>query len=149
MGDQKAAHRLLARIAHALGDNGPDRPRTSADVPLALATIREAMGGPGHPRPTNQPGDNSDITVTPGVSAFTGHGYVTLTWGEQGGQLTIRETRAHALGLLRAAEAAEFDAAMWAFAKAHLKVDDAGAAAILVALREYRIAESGEPEGAV
>lgn len=146
MADQKAVQFLLARIAHALGDNGPVLPRAKADVDEALLIIREARGGPGHPRPTNQPGDNSTIDITPGVSAFSGHGYVTLAWGSEGGQLTIKEARAHALGLLRAAEAAEFDAAMWAFAKSHLKADDAGAAAILVALREFRAAESGDGE---
>lgn len=93
------------------------------------------------PEPIRKPGDNSGIYITPGVSAFTGHGYIRLDWGETSGQLTIAEARQHGLAILEAAEAAEMDAAMWAFAKTMLHTDDAGAAAILNELRAFRKSE--------
>lgn len=52
-----------------------------------------------------------DITVTSGVSAKTGEGFVVLRWGELACQLTPDEARRHALGVIQCADASEFDQA--------------------------------------
>lgn len=52
------------------------------------------------------------ISVTSGVSAKRGVGFVTVAWGDEVGQLSTEEARAHALGIIEAADAADFDAAL-------------------------------------
>jgi len=89
--------------------------------------------------PTHQvDGDNSNIRVDSGVSLFTGDGYVSLKWGEQAGQLTIAEARAHALSILGAAEAADTDSALWRYLKEG-GASDEQAGGMLGAIRRNRV----------
>lgn len=53
-----------------------------------------------------------DITVTSGVSDMTGNGFVIYRWGELAAQMTPAEAKLHAIGLIEAADAALFDAAL-------------------------------------
>lgn len=57
--------------------------------------------------PTPQP----DINVASGVSARTREAFISISWGEQAGQLSAEEARMFAMSILTAAEAAEQDAA--------------------------------------
>jgi len=58
---------------------------------------------------------NDVISVSSGVSARNGGGFVTIRWGDMGGQLSPEEARQHALAVIEAADAAEHDAAVVAF----------------------------------
>lgn len=51
------------------------------------------------------------MVVTSGVNSRL-IGFVTVSWGENAGQLTPDEARAHALGIIAAADATDFDAAL-------------------------------------
>lgn len=90
------------------------------------------------PRIERHEGDNSGIDIVSGVSLFTGEPYVQMKWGEQDGQLTPDECRAHAAGLIEAAEAAEFDAIFWKWSKERLAATDERAGQILQDFRRYR-----------
>ncbi len=59
-----------------------------------------------------------DLTVTSGVSQRTGEGFLSFSWGELHGQLDPAEARTFALGVIEAADAAEFDAALTKWARA-------------------------------
>lgn len=130
------ADNALTKISALLGDHGPDMPRTNPDVDAAIGFIRRLQDRA--PRSTERRGDHSGITLTPGVSAFDHSGYVTMAWGEESGQLTISEARVHGLAMIETAEAAEMDAAIFAFAMARLGADLPQAAAMLKELREFR-----------
>jgi hypothetical protein len=134
------ADNALAKIARLLGYRGPDMPLMNPDVDAALRLIERLQTRA--PRATEQPGDNSAITITPGVSAFDHSGYVTIAWGDESGQLTINEARAHGFAALEAAEAAEMDAGFLAFAMSRLDFDVAQAATFLKDLRDFRYAAS-------
>jgi hypothetical protein len=82
--------------------------------------------------------DASGIDVSSGVSSTSGFGFVTLRWGAESGQLTTAEARAHALSLLEAADAAEFDAAVLRWMTHDLDTPIEQAAAALGALRRSR-----------
>lgn len=57
-----------------------------------------------------------------------------------------RLLRAHGASIFEAAEAAEMDAALWAFLKARLSMTDKAAGTVIAELREFRYAE-GHREG--
>lgn len=85
-----------------------------------------------------------------GVSARTGKPFVHIRWGDQSGQLTAAEARDHALHMLEAANAAEFDAA-FATAMTKPKPDGPGfdleqAMTMLVLVREAR---GGDPDSSL
>jgi hypothetical protein len=94
---------------------------------------RHGTGMFGFGTPAERPG----MDINSGVSASTGDGFVSLHWGEQSGQLTIDEARAHALSILGAAEAADTDAALFRWCKAN-GMSDEQAAAMLDAIRRTR-----------
>ena len=58
-----------------------------------------------------QLGTGDTLWFESGVSARTGQPFVHIRWGDETGQLTTAEAREHALNMLEAANAAEFDAA--------------------------------------
>jgi hypothetical protein len=78
------------------------------------------------------------IEIASGVSAFTGEGFVTLRWAAESAQFTPDEARQHALSILECAEAAESDAAVFAWARSELDVDGPSAARFIGTLRNHR-----------
>lgn len=82
--------------------------------------------------------DGDTIGIFSGVSAFSGQGYVQITWGAESGQLTPAEARMHALAVLEAAEAAEHDALVVAELTEGMGVEQQSALAFLVNLRGRR-----------
>lgn len=84
------------------------------------------------------PNQVSNIYFESGVSAFTGEAFIALRWGEQRGQLTVAEARAHAFALLECCEAAESDAFVFEFMCERVGATKEHAAQMLVAFREYR-----------
>lgn len=55
---------------------------------------------------------SDDLAMESGVSARTGEPFMHLRWGDQAGQFTPAAAREHALKIIDAAAAAEFDAAL-------------------------------------
>jgi hypothetical protein len=84
------------------------------------------------------PPEASGIDVESGVSAASGYGFVTLRWGAMSGQLTPREARAHALGIIEAADAAEHDAVVMRWLVTTLSMDPVKVALVLGELRQAR-----------
>ena len=95
--------------------------------------------------PSPDPDPSGVIEIASGVSAFTGAGFVTLRWASESAQMTPDEARQHALRILECAEAAESDAAVFAFFRARLEVEPAVAGHMVADLREYR----GNPAGGI
>jgi len=55
---------------------------------------------------------SDDLQMESGVSARSGEPFMHLRWGDQAGQFTPAKAREHALAILDAAAASEFDAAL-------------------------------------
>jgi hypothetical protein len=89
--------------------------------------------------------EEQTIWMESGVSAFTGLGFVTLSWNKERAQMTPEETRTHALWLLETAEAAESDAAVFRALRQDLDLDPPTAMSFIASLRQHR----GKPSGAV
>lgn len=87
---------------------------------------------------TDHPIDHDTLHVYSGVSQATGAGFVTLRWGEESGQLTPEEARAHALHLLACAEAAENDAVTVAVLLEEVGSSYGTAMGLLASIRERR-----------
>ena len=92
---------------------------------------------------TNDDDPAGVIEIASGVSAFTGEGFVTLRWGTDAAQFTPDAARRHALAILECAEAAESDAAVFAFLRAKLKLEPDVAVHMIAALREHRGKSAG------
>lgn len=80
------------------------------------------------------------------VSAESGKPVVQLSWGDQAGQLSPDQARAHALLILEAAQNAVADAAILEWARDELDVDLERGAHLLDALRRYRTDRWGQPD---
>lgn len=80
------------------------------------------------------------------VSAESGKPIVQLSWGEQAGQISPEQARAHALLILEAAQNAVADAAILGWARDELNVDLERGAQLLDALRRYRADRWGQPD---
>jgi hypothetical protein len=80
------------------------------------------------------------------VSAESGKPIVQLSWGEQAGQISPEQARAHALLILEAAQNAVADAAILGWARDELGVDLERGAQLLDALRRYRTDRWGQPD---
>lgn len=80
--------------------------------------------------------EQQSIEVQSGVSVFTHEPYVQLRWGAESGQLTPAEAREHALGVLRAADAAEFDATVWAEMTETIGLEPESVVRFLAGIRE-------------
>jgi hypothetical protein len=78
------------------------------------------------------------------VSVSTGEGIVQLTWGNEKGQLSPEEARAHALKILECAESAETDAFVVEFFEKILKSTRDQAIQILMEFRNFREARYKE-----
>ncbi len=81
---------------------------------------------------------NGMIFIESGVSAFTSEPFITLAWGDERGQLTVAEARAHAFALLEACEAATSDAFLFHFARERVGMEVERAAVLLADFRAYR-----------
>lgn len=55
---------------------------------------------------------SDDLQMESGVSARTGEPFMHLRWGDEAGQFTPTRAREHALAIIDAAAASEFDAAL-------------------------------------
>ena len=89
--------------------------------------------------------EQGDLSVRGAVSVTTGRPYVELAWGENVGQLSVEEARAHALLQLEAAQNAVSDAALFAFARDGLGLGLDEAATAVDVMRRYRTDKWGEP----
>lgn len=64
--------------------------------------------------------------------------YVCLAWGQQEAQLTVEESREHALAILECAEAAVGDSLIWRLLEEKLGIDDERIAVVIEDLRTFR-----------
>lgn len=95
-------------------------------------------------KPRDEKGDPRVLNFESMVSAADGAPLIKMTWGNESGQMTVGEARAHALHVLEVAEAAEYDAAYWHFLTAEMQVTDGQQAAYMVGLlREHRGKQRG------
>lgn len=83
-------------------------------------------------------GSGGDITVQSGVSARNGKPFIHLEWGDNKAQFSPAEMRAHAMGLIEAAAAAEMDACLMAWAIQKMEVPKEDAAKLLMLFRQKR-----------
>jgi hypothetical protein len=81
---------------------------------------------------------SDDLQVESGVSARTGEPFMHMRWGDQAGQLTPQEARQHALRILDAAAASEFDAALVRALVGEMGVPHEKAVRFLGVMREQR-----------
>lgn len=63
--------------------------------------------------PEGKPADASTIWVESIISNRTKEGLVNIRWGNMSAQLSVKEARDHAIGILEAAEAATTDALLY------------------------------------
>lgn len=78
------------------------------------------------------------IHLESGVSIYTGEPFVKIDWGEQHGQLTPENARAHAMFILKCADAAISDAFLWHFLCETAGLPEEKAATALMLFRDYR-----------
>jgi hypothetical protein len=98
---------------------------------------------------------SDDLQMESGVSPRTGEPFMHLRWGDQAGQFTLTQARGHAIKILDAAAASEFDAALVKALTSKMGMDYEKAVRLLGIIRESRggsdqasAAESG-PQPAV
>lgn len=72
------------------------------------------------------------------ISNRTKEGMVNLRWGFMSAQLTVEETRAHAIELLKTAEAAQSDSFLHWLLTEKFKANPAGVAGVIEDFRAYR-----------
>ena len=72
------------------------------------------------------------------VSARDRKPYVTLRWGDEAGQFTPDEARAHAMVILECADAAVSDAFLFGFMTGRIGVGGADAGRVMAEFREFR-----------
>lgn len=77
------------------------------------------------------------LEAASGVSAFTGEGFVLLTWGTNSGQMTPDEARQLGLHIIEAADAAVADAIVVHLLKG-IGVTNDSAAGFLRDIRDHR-----------
>jgi hypothetical protein len=76
-----------------------------------IAELEEEIRGLKHLLGQQMRSDDA-LWMESGVSSRTGEPFVHMRWGDQSGQLGASEAREHAMNMLEAASAAEFDAAL-------------------------------------
>lgn len=81
---------------------------------------------------------SKDFGIISRVNAADSQPVVEFRWGDQVGELTPDEARAHALKILAAADAAESDAFMVGFLRNEVGASLQGAAGLLQEFRVYR-----------
>lgn len=81
---------------------------------------------------------SDDLQMESGVSSRTGQPFMALRWGDQHGQFSPAEARDHALKILDAAAASEFDAALVKTLTGDMGLDHEGAVRFLGLMREAR-----------
>jgi len=81
---------------------------------------------------------SDDLQMESGVSSRTGEPFMHLRWGDQAGQFSPEEARQHALRIVDAAAASEFDAALVKALTGELGLDYGRAVAFLGIMREQR-----------
>lgn len=86
-----------------------------------------------------EPGNPRMLNFESMLSVADGTPLIKMQWGNESGQMTVEEARAHALHVLEVAEAAEYDAAYHRFLTEEMGLDDPEKAAYMVGLlREHR-----------
>jgi len=81
---------------------------------------------------------SDDLQMESGVSARTGEPFMHLRWGDQAGQFSPEDARAHALRILDAAAASEFDAALVKALTSEMELSHEDAVRFLGLIREAR-----------
>lgn len=81
---------------------------------------------------------SDDLAMESGVSSRTGEPFVHMRWGDEAGQLSTDEARAHAVKIIDAAAAAEFDAALVKALTREMGLPYETAVAFLGTMREMR-----------
>jgi hypothetical protein len=85
---------------------------------------------------TRHMGGGDTLWMESGVND-QGEPFVHMHWGDESGQLTTEEAREHAIHMVEASAAADFDAALWAvFGRMGIEPDRA--AQMLALMREER-----------
>jgi hypothetical protein len=79
-----------------------------------------------------------EIRVTSVVGYKTGQPIVEIAWGENRGQLTAEEARAHAMRVLECADAAESDLFIFTWVTDSLGMPAPQAATLLADFRAFR-----------
>ncbi len=83
---------------------------------------------------------NPRFALTPGVSAFTGKGFITLYLdGQTIGQWDPDDVRSHAMGVLDAGLVADLDGTYKAWLLKEIKLDEATAGRVVGTLKEFRV----------
>lgn len=89
--------------------------------------------------------DETGIEIASGVSTYSGDAFVTLSRGDRSVQLTAGQAREHALAVLAAAAAAEYDSIVFAVLRRDLDDDGHGeitAGRFLINLHDERARRS-------
>jgi len=81
---------------------------------------------------------SENLEMESGVSSRTGEPFMHLRWGDQAGQFSPEEARQHALRIIDAAAASEFDAALVKALTATLDMPYEDAVRFLGIMREQR-----------
>lgn len=97
--------------------------------------LREALEGK---VPEEMIGTVETIFMEAIVSGRTRQGMVNIRWGFLSAQLTVEQTRKHAIDLLRTAEAAQSDAFLHWLLVDKFKANEAGVAGVMEDFRAYR-----------
>ena len=86
--------------------------RKDAYIKQLEAQLKEALAGK---VPADKIADASTIWVESIISNRTKAGLVNIRWGNMSAQLSVKAARAHAMGILEAAEAADTDALLYRY----------------------------------
>ena len=81
---------------------------------------------------------SDDLQMESGVSAKTGEPFMHLRWGDQAGQFSPADARDHAMRIIDAAAASEFDAALVKALTTEMGLSYQEAVAFLGIMREQR-----------
>jgi hypothetical protein len=81
---------------------------------------------------------SDDLQMESGVSAKTGEPFMHLRWGDQAGQFSPQDARDHAMRIIDAAAASEFDAALVKALVNEMGLDHETAVRFLGLMREQR-----------
>jgi hypothetical protein len=81
---------------------------------------------------------SDDLQMESGVSARTGEPFMHLRWGDQAGQFSPAQARDHAMRIIDAAAASEFDAALVQALTSEMRLGYEEAVRFLGIIREAR-----------
>jgi hypothetical protein len=117
----------VAKIIDELGSTASRADRAKLD--LLIRTLQQAMA------PAEQGGA---MEVESMVASKTKNPVVIFRWGSQRGELSPIEARSYAMQILEASEAAVQDATVYRVIREELKLEDAQAFGLIMAIRNNR-----------